>query len=176
MATQNLKIIFSIVITALVVGSIVYFFTNKKIIEPNLETATEQSKSDIFSQTSKEYAVMGRQAWSAFECSAWASKIGEDKEAERLFNFGYDQGKKFLGALKVGKINQEDISSEVPIGVTMLLQGPTEEFILGRIYETCQEEALKDVFNSGDQYNTEELQKSIAENKFMDANCQLIGK
>jgi len=77
---------------------------------------------------------MGREILSAFNCSAWASKTNDSKETERLFLFGYKQGQKFLGALKAEKIKQEDISQEVPIGVTMLLQGPSEEFILGRIF------------------------------------------
>lgn len=172
MQTQESKIGLAVIITAIVVGGAVYYFAGAK----NPESASPKKENSSFTQSSKEYAVMGREVWSAFECSAWASKVDDLKEAERLFMFGYEQGQKFLGALKAEKIKQEDISQEVPIGVTLLLQGPSEEFILGRIYETAQTEALDEVFKTGNEYNSEELQKSIAGNKFRDGNCQLIGK
>jgi len=175
METQQSKIVVAIIITAIVVGGAVYYFMGTK----NPETASPKKENSSFTQSSKEYAVMGREIWSAFECSAWASKVDDSKEAERLFMFGYSQGQKFLGALKAEKIKQEDISSEVPIGVTMLLQGPSEEFMLGRIFENAQEEALNEVFYTNydrSNLNPEDLQKSIAGNKFRDGNCQLIGK
>lgn len=171
---EQTKIILAVIITAVVVGGSVYYLWGNK----NLETASPKQENTAFSQNSKEYAVMGREVWSAFGCSSWASKVDDSKEAERLFMFGYEQGQKFLGALKAEKIKQEDISQEVPIGVTLLLQGPNEEFILGRIFENAQEEALNEVFYTNydrNNLNPEALQKSIAENKFRDGNCQLIG-
>lgn len=141
-----------------------------------LETARPKQESTMFSQSSKEYAVMGREAWSAFRCSSWASINNDAKEQERLFLFGYEKGQKFLSAIKAEKIKQEDISLEVPIGVTMLIQGPTEEFILGRIFETAQEEALDEVLKTGDEFNSDEMQRIISGNKFRDGNCQLIRK
>lgn len=173
METQQSKIGRAVIITAIIVGGASYYFWGSK------DSETASPKNSAFSQSSKEYAVMGRQVSSAFRCSAWASKVDDVKESERLFMFGYEQGQKFLGALKAEKIKQEDISQEVPIGVTMLLQGPTEEFILGRIFETAQEGALEEVFYTNydrNNLNPEDLQKSIAENKFRDSNCQLIGK
>lgn len=114
---------------------------------------------------------MGRQIYSAFQCSSWASKNDNLKEAERLFIFGYEQGKKFINALTAQKIKEEDIFSEVPIGVTMLLQGPSTEFILGRIHSHAEEDALKEVYKTGNNFNSNEIQKSIASNKFLDGNC-----
>lgn len=172
MQKQESKIGIAVVITAIIVGGTSYYFWGNK----NSETENPKQENTVFTQSSKEYAVMGREVWSAFECSAWASTTNDSKEAERLFMFGYKQGQKFLGALKAEKITQEDISQEVPVGVTWLLEGPTEEFILGRILENAQEEALSEVFKTGNEFNSEELQKSIAGNKFRDGNCQLIGK
>ena len=122
---------------------------------------------------------MGRELWSAVACSTWASHFGDQKEAERLFLFGYGQGKKFLGAARAGKITDEDFRQEVPMGISMSLAGPNDDFILGVISTNVQEDALEEVFYTNydkTKLNPDDLQKSIAENKYRDGNCQLIGK
>jgi hypothetical protein len=68
---------------------------------------------------------MARAAWSAFECSSLASKSNDAKEQERLFLFGYDQGKQFIAAVQAGKVKQEHLSAEAPLIMLLLLQGPT---------------------------------------------------
>lgn len=176
MTTQTSKILLSIFITAVIASGGTYYFLSTQKTDFSTPSATIAEKNDTFNQSSKEYAIMGKQAFSAFQCSSWASKNDDQKEAERLFTFGYEQGKKFIGALGAQKIKQEDISSEVPIGVTMLLYGPSPDFMLGNIYSAAQEEALKDVFKTGDDFNADEVQKIVAGNKFRDGNCQLIGK
>jgi len=127
-------------------------------------------------QTSKEHAAMGAEAWSAFECSSLASHIKDSKEGERLFLFGYEQGKKFIRALKANKIEKEDISNGVPMIMLLLLEGPSEDFMLGRIYENAQEHALEKVFKTDDKFNSEQFQKDIAKSEFRKRNCQFIGK
>lgn len=170
MPTEQSKTGLAIIVTAILVGGLVYYLTSNKGAE------TAEQSNDLSTNTSKEYAVMGRELWSAFQCSSWASIIGEGKEQERLFLFGYAQGEKFLAAAKAGKIENPDINQEVPIGVTMLVQGPTNDFILGRIFEGAQEESLDEVFKTGEEYNSVEMQKIVAGNKFRDGNCGLIGK
>ena len=126
-------------------------------------------------QSSKDYASMGLATWSAFECSSLASKSKQSKEQERLFLFGFKQGQTFVDAVRAGKVDKKDMNSEVPIGVLFLLQGPSTDFILGRIYEAAQDEALKDVFGPAGQMNSNELQLVIAQNKFRKSNCSLLG-
>ena len=130
----------------------------------------------VAAQNSKESAAMAREAWSAFECSSLASKINDSKEQERLFLFGYEQGKKFIRALKANKIEKEDLSKEVPMIMLLLLEGPSEDFILGRIYENAQEHALEKVFKTDGKFNSEQFQKDIAKSEFWNHNCQFIGK
>lgn len=163
-------------IAIILILGLVYWFIARPYFAGNSGTTNPKIESSSLTQSSKEYAFMGMEAWAGFECSSLASKVGDSKEAERLFIFGHEQGQKFLGALKAKKINQEDISQEVPIGMVMLLQGPSDEFILGRVFENAQENALDEVFTTNNNFNPEDLQKSIAENKFRDNNCQLIGK
>jgi hypothetical protein len=119
-------------------------------------------------------AVMARAAWSAFECSSLASKTKNLQEQERLFLFGYDQGQKFIAALKAGK--REHLSTEAPAVMLLLLEGPTPDFMLGRIFEVAQRSALEEVYKTGQNFNSEEIQETIAKDKFWNLNCQLIGK
>lgn len=176
MKTQNSKIGLVVLITALVVGGAVYYFTNSKI---SSETIGTKQESSSYNQSSREYAVMGRELWSAFSCSTWASHFKDEKEAERLFLFGYEQGNKFLGAARAGKITDEDFQQEVPIGVSWSLADRNNDFVLGVLYTNAQEDALEEVFYTNydkTKLNPDDLQKSIAENKYRDGNCQLIGR
>jgi len=127
-------------------------------------------------ETSKDYAIMARAAWSAFECSSLASKNGDAKEQQRLFLFGYDQGKQFIAAVQAKQVKGQDLSSEAPLGMLLLLQGPSADFMLGRVFDAAQESALEDVYKTGEVFHDDEAQKSNAKNKFWKLNCQLIGK
>ncbi len=180
MQSQTTRIILVIFITAIIASGGTYYFLNTNKIEPAISSAENADKENIvFNQSSKEYAVMGRELWSAFSCSTWASHFGNQKETERLFRFGYEQGKKFLGAVRIGKVTDEDFRQEVPIGISMSLAGPSDDFILGVISTNVQDQALEEVFYTNydkTKLNADDLQRSIAENKYRDGNCQLIGK
>jgi hypothetical protein len=126
-------------------------------------------------QSSREYAIMARSAWSAFECSSLASQMKDPQEQQRLFMYGYKQGLAFISALQAKKIQQSDMSSIPPVGMLWLLEGPTPDFMLGRVYEAAQDYALKDVFKTGEHVNSTEAQKTIAQNEFSKKNCRLIG-
>ena len=127
-------------------------------------------------EISKDYAIMARATWSAFECSSLASKSGDPIEQERLFLFGYDQGKKFIAAVQSKQVKEQDLSGEVPLMMLLLLQGPSADFMLGRVFEAAQESVLKDVYKTGEVFHDDEAQKSNAGNKFWKLNCQLIGR
>jgi len=166
MKNQVKELVIAVIVTAITVGGGIYYFFGEKEIKP---------QNLILNQSSKEYAIMGRQVWSAFQCSAWASSNEDAKEGERLFLFAYKQGKTFISAARANKITKEDYSNEVPIGISFVSAGPSDDFILGRIYSAAQEDALEEVLQTGEKYNSEEMQKIIASNKYRDGNCQLIG-
>ncbi len=107
MENESNKVLIAIVATAVIVGGGMYYFLNNDSTNTNTSaTKSSQTENVNFDQTSKEYAVMGRQAWSAFECASLASVIGDVEEQERLFLFGYEQGKKFLAAVEAEKIQE----------------------------------------------------------------------
>lgn len=133
-------------------------------------------QSTSFAQSSHDYAVMGRSLWVGFTCSALASKMNSTTEQERLFQFGYKEGLVYLSALQSQKIDQKHIADEAPIAVLLRLQGPTPDFMLGRIYEAAVESALNDVMRTGESLNPEDLQKTLAQNEFNKKNCRLLGR
>lgn len=132
--------------------------------------------SSTLAETSKECALRGKGTWSAFQCSALAGKIGNIKEKERLFLFGYEEGLRFVNILQSNKIRQSDCYSKLPLAMTWELQGPTPDFILGRVFEVAMEYALKDVYKADNTGSNEEAQKLKAEIEFSKRNCKLIGR
>jgi hypothetical protein len=180
MQSQTMKIVLAVIITAVVASSGTYYFlSTKKMESPKSSVVSQKQEKAVFNKSSKEYAVMSREFWSAIECSTWASHFDDQNEAERLFTFGYEQGKQFLGAVRAEKISEEDWRTEIPMGISMQLAGPSDDFILGVISSSIQDDALEEVFYTNydkTKLNSDDLQKSIAENKYRDGNCQLIGK
>lgn len=130
---------------------------------------------EAIAEDSKDYARMARSVWSAFECAALASDLGKSKEQERLFQFGYRQGKTFIGAVRSGKVKQKDLQAISPIGVLWRLQGPNADFMLGRIYAAAADNALKDLYGTGGHLSSYETRELLLNNRFSDKNCQLIG-
>lgn len=133
------------------------------------------SGTHAFATSSSEYALMGSASWSAFECSVLAG-YSNPKEQERLFNYGYSQGITFINALRENKVKQEDLYNKVPMGMMMHIQGPTSDFALGRVYEKAADSGLKDIIKSGDKMNDKGIQQMLAEGRYSQRNCQLIGK
>lgn len=128
-------------------------------------------------QSSKEYAMMAKHAWAAFECSSFASVAGDKKEQERLFQYGYEKGKQFLAALRENKIEQAHLLDTVQLRFLSVARGPTMDFILGRVYEWAQGSAVKRVSSSEEgKERPEDVQKMIARIQFQKANCILLGK
>ncbi len=148
-----------IVLAAAGVG-IYYFAENKNSAPQNTATHT--------SSTSSEYALMGAETWDAFKCSTWASALNNKEESKRLYDFGYDQGLRFLDALQAGEIEEADISRVVPMGVTQALQGPKEENALGRIYDSAKKQALDEISGS--------IDVDSPTQRYQDVSCETLGK
>lgn len=174
MRPETVKVLLAVLITAVVVGAGVYSYNGSQTQTGKNQETSPAIKS--FSKSSNDYAIMGTSVWSAFECSALAAHVDNNTEAERLFEFAYNQGKEFVGAFLAGNITDDDIRAEVPLGVRFLLGGPSEEFILGRIFEGTQESALENVLTTNGSYNSEDIQEIRAQNLYRERNCSLIGR
>lgn len=126
-------------------------------------------------ESSEDFARMGHSSWAAFECSALAGFMGKDEDAKRLFDFGYEQGMAFFKAVKAGKVNAKDIDSITPSGFLTYGRGPTDDFALGRVYESASEDALKDVITDSTVL-LDDVQKTVAASRYSRANCEILGR
>ena len=81
-----------------------------------------------------EKALLGRIMWSAFQCSAYAELAENKNEQERLYLVGLNAGRTFLEAMKAGQISEQAAKAEVPINVLQRLEGPSNEFVIGKIH------------------------------------------
>lgn len=130
--------------------------------------------ASLSAESSKELAMKGKIAFEAFSCSHLANIADEPKEAERLFLVGYKRGKEFIEALRKNKIEQKDVSSIVPMAVTMNLSGPSDDFMLGVIYHYSRELALEDVYEKPNWMYDPEIRRNMAKNELQRRNAILL--
>jgi hypothetical protein len=128
-------------------------------------------------RTSAEYALLGRKVWAAFECAALAGIAGDADQQKRLFTLGYEQGKTFIEAQRSGKIERQDLTREVPVGLLGLdtPSATSADFVLGRVWEAVLEEARKIAYDSESNPNGDEgLAAWLALQHFRNKNCSLM--
>ena len=92
-----------------------------------------------------ENALLGRIMWSAFQCSAFAELAEEKNEQERLYLVGLNAGHTFLEAMKAGQISEQAVREEVPINVLQRLEGPSNEFVIGKIHAAATGSAYDEI-------------------------------
>jgi len=120
--------------------------------------------------------------WSAFSCAAYAEMSGNKQEQERLFKIGYDAGRAFVDGVKNKTITEAETKG-APIGVLMLMGGPTTDFIIGRIFESATADAYDKVVKEdsaglpiidSSEWADDKLRVIRAKNKYQSSNCALI--
>jgi len=125
-----------------------------------------------------------RIAWSAFSCAVFAELSGNPTEKKkRLFELGYASTQRFVANV-ASSPEDESIRKDAPIGILMLMGGPSQEFIVGRIYESVTEQAFDEVVKTdsagmpvhepSEWLMDDELKKSRAEHLYGQRNCELI--
>ena len=125
-----------------------------------------------FAQSSRDYATMSLMMWAAFQCGYYAASMDDTLEAERLYNLGVEEGRDFLVALEAGQLDQADMQHVVPVGVSLLLGGPSHDFIIGRIFESVMMDTAEQLYAEGN--FDEALARSRAQVAFQEANCASI--
>ena len=122
---------------------------------------------------SRSYAMMAKSSFSGFQCATLAAQVSDQEEAERLFQLGYERGYQFIEALRAGKIEEDDLRSSAPTVMLMLLDGPSTDFMLGRIYEWAQKTVLDEVYGVPEESGHREL---YVKNEFSKRNCAALGR
>ena len=122
--------------------------------------------------------------WSAFECGTYAEMSDDEKEQTRLFELGVKAGRDFLGARESHQITDDDVRNEVPFFMLLVLQGPSTDFIIGRVFQFAYTRTFDDIAKHdamglpiermSDWVMDKETQKTIAHSKFLLTYCALI--
>ncbi len=131
------------------------------------------------SQSSADYAKQGLIGWSLFECTILARDLGKPEQyVTRSFGQAIASTRSFLKALRESKILNEDINRTVPVGLVLVLGGPTDDFIAGRIFEAVANATYKDTYCKNgslvDCTTDKKSQAIIARNAFSVRNCELL--
>jgi hypothetical protein len=182
---QQYKTFLTIIITAIIVGVASYYLQNiglSKVKEelsdfanrPIDYIANRIQVNTTSSLSSEEYAIMGRTVLQTFSCVTLANGIDDPDERHRLDLFGYGQGKIFLTALNSNKVDVKDRGQEIPMAVLMLLNGPSFDFILGRIYEESDKDFRE--YLRTDTTNKPYDRYQYLLTKYQEQNCKLIGR
>jgi hypothetical protein len=133
-----------------VIGVLVVFGAWQAIAETRIEEAVRLSKLTI----------------SAIQCSQLAD---DDNEAQRLSAMGIAAGKQFLDLF--ANLSPAERQSADPNIATLwhLVPGPSNDFILGRVWELLEKETLAS-YDSDDKKVAKIRQQQLFDNK----NCSLI--
>jgi len=131
---------------------------------------------------------LGFLMWSAFQCATYAEMAGNKEipgnkaEQRRLFQVGYDAGTKFLTGIRNHTISNAE-AADSPWQVEMLLGGPTNDFMIGRIFQSASDDAYDSVVKKDangellapSAYLSNPVVKATAAwTKYSRENCQLI--
>lgn len=84
-----------------------------------------------------------------WRCQVWSGMVGDEEAALRHFDQGYASGVRFVAAARAGQIAPADFDNTVPVYISMSLQGPSDDFILGRLYEMTMEQAYDEIVTKG---------------------------
>jgi hypothetical protein len=122
--------------------------------------------------------------WSAWECATFAELSGDKTDQARLFEVGYKAGQRFVEAVQQKRISPERLRAEAPMFALMLMQGPTAEFMIRRMFEGAMGSAFDEVvkedandrpiFDPDKWVHDDELKVSRAKYKYSVSNCAVI--
>jgi hypothetical protein len=97
------------------------------------------------SNAADEKALLGHVMWSAFHCSKYAELADDKNEQERLYLVGLNAGRTFLDAMKAGQLTQQALNESVPINVLQRIEGPDNEFVIGKIHAAATASANDEI-------------------------------
>jgi hypothetical protein len=98
---------------------------------------------------------------------------GKQNEQERLYLVGLNAGRAFLEAMKAGQISEQAAKDEVPINVLQRLEGPSNDFVISKIYTAATGDAYDDIVKKK-RSKWGPTQKQDARFAYTYRNCVLI--
>lgn len=124
-----------------------------------------------------EDARLARLSWSAYRCAALAEWASKPDAQSRLLNLATDAGRRFIEGVKEGSISRESVMNHAPFGFVDLMDGPSTDFILGRVYGATLDGAEGAILAACDQcWIGSEHHNATAGNLYHKENCELLGR
>ena len=130
--------------------------------------------TNAYAEVSQSNAM--ENSWRAFNCTYYASLQSNNQEKERLFKYGYEEGKKGLKQIDEGSLSRQDVILSVS-QIMNILDGPTHDFILGRIYQHAIAYAKEKFYlNKRNVQSDPQLLGLRAESYYDSMFCSALGK
>lgn len=120
-----------------------------------------------------------------WQCQIWSGMTGDKDAALVHYDRGLQSGKRFVEAARSGQITSEEFKSAVPMYIAMSMHGPSDDFVLGRLYEMTTSMAHDKIVTYGpdgarltpQQYVTDPAVQSVmAQNLLRTSNCSALGE
>jgi hypothetical protein len=118
-----------------------------------------------------------------WRCQVWSGMAGEEDRFLAHHDSGILAGRRFVEAVRAGGITPQDVDATVPIFVALSLEGPSDEFVLGRLYEITTTDAYDQVVRRDangslrapqDYVMDNELRAALARVLIRTHNCSLL--
>lgn len=130
--------------------------------------------SFTYGQSSKDLAAKGTLLWRGYECSELCRFLGDTVKGDTFFNIGFNEGKLFLKAIKDNKITKEDLHQVVPKSIDYILEGPSIDFVLGRIHMIVSETTIKEITKPNDKLVSTNEAKINAHKELEFCDCKSL--
>lgn len=120
-----------------------------------------------------------------WRCQVWSGMAADDDAAVTHYEHGLAAGRRFVEAARAGLIPPEDFDTTVPMTVSLTMDGPSDDFVLGRLFEMITQNAFDDIVTrdangvprSPPDYVTDGgLRAVIALNLIRQSNCSALQK
>lgn len=118
-----------------------------------------------------------------WQCATWAGMVDDESASEAHFFAGLESGRRFVEAARSGLIDQADWSATVPVGIALSMQGPSTDFVLGRLSEMITRAAFDEVVKRDadghalppeDYVHDEAVRAIVAGNLIRRSNCAVL--
>lgn len=108
---------------------------------------TSSVNADI-EQSSGDYAKLSFEFQNIVRCITYADTPQHRKKLLMLAPKAISVGRKFVSAAIDRKIEAADWTSYVPMEYRLRIQGPTADFVVGRLWEFTKTKALSSIFQT----------------------------
>lgn len=105
------------------------------------------SKADDASSSS-EYAKLSLEFQNIVQCVVYADTPRNKNKLRNLSPKAITVGREFVSAAIDQKIENSDWSNYVPMEYRLRIQGPTADFVVGRLWESTKSQTLAAIFKN----------------------------